>query len=369
MKTQTLLLAAALTLAALHVRAQDNSFSAKIGFENADGQAVRDTVFKAEGNESKAQTKLKELIAAETAEAEAYFLSAETVQWPYTFCTSDPPGETCQPYIDNARKIAQSIEADFGLKIVKFSELRNKVQEAQGRLSNPKPIHSRYYKALSYASATQEQAALARYIAKKMIRKRRWEAEAEKQDRTAAAWEKAAEAWKPFAEAKEAEQERQRRAEAEAEAREREAKAARERQREAAAEAARERMRPIREAVAAAYYAEARAWDAEADFDFVYWDGYNGDKKAKAEQALWNAEKANQDEMRDDISRILGAQTSASFAQDAASNANLHTLRAQENASDWRRTAGSETGGLRELANKVATAWEAAAQAWEAVEK
>ncbi len=117
---------------------------------------------------------------------------------------------------------------------------------------------------------------------------------------------------------------------------------------------------PIRTQVAAAYEAEARAWDAEADFDFVYWDGFNGDKKNKASDARMNAWEAT------------GAgdfRPQANFVREQASRAHLHVLRARENASRWRRVAGSETGGLKELANKAAAAWESAAQAWEAVGK
>ena len=112
------------------------------------------------------------------------------------------------------------------------------------------------------------------------------------------------------------------------------------------------RTRPVREAVATAYAANVAAWNAEADYDFVEYDGFNFDKKIKATGAKFNAATAEAD---------------GSFAQDKATEAHLHVLRAQENASDMRRAAGRHSGGLKELANKAAQAWDASARAWEAV--
>ncbi len=115
--------------------------------------------------------------------------------------------------------------------------------------------------------------------------------------------------------------------------------------------------RELRPKVVAAYEAQSRAWDAEADFDFVYWDGRNADKqdKARVSKNMANAARS-------------GSWSETQIISEA-SEAHIHVLRARENASRWRRVAGSEAGGLKELANKAATAWEAAAQAWEAVEK
>ena len=185
-------------------------------------------------------------------------------------------------------------------------------------------------------------------------------------ERLAAAWYAAAEAWEAAAGAWEAAAaERERRAAAERErqaAAERERQAAAERERQAAErewQAAEREWRqqaaatqPIREAVAAAYTANKLAWNAEADYDFVEYDGFNSDKKSKATGAGINA---------------AWAIDSAGFARAQAAEAHLHVLRAQENASDMRRAAGRHSGGLKELANKAAQAWNASAAAWEAV--
>ncbi len=110
----------------------------------------------------------------------------------------------------------------------------------------------------------------------------------------------------------------------------------------------REQARPV----VAAYEAQARAWNAEADYDFVEYDGFNEPKQRQAAGARINAARA---------------EGGGSFAREQASRANLHALRARENASDWRSTARRKPGGLKELANKAAQAWESAAQAWEEV--
>ncbi len=125
---------------------------------------------------------------------------------------------------------------------------------------------------------------------------------------------------------------------------------------EAEAEAERERrMTEAKlewEAVVAAYETQAQAWDAEADYYFVAYDGQNSDEKAKAAGERVNASRAWE---------------WASFAQETASEAHLHALRARTNASDMQRASGQNTGGLKDLANKAAEAWETAAQAWEAI--
>ena len=193
--------------------------------------------------------------------------------------------------------------------------------------------------------------------------------------RDARAWERAAQAWEAVATVEadfelqvaahrerqlQAERKRQRQLQAE---RERQRQAAAQRRREAeaaqrkrAAEVAQrqaaQRQKQQARPVVAAYEAQARAWDAEADYDFVEYDGFNEPKQSKAAGARINAARA---------------EGGGSFAREQASRANLHALRARENASDWRSTARYETGGLKELANKAAKAWESAAQAWEAV--
>ena len=147
-----------------------------------------------------------------------------------------------------------------------------------------------------------------------------------------------------------AERERQR----QAAERERQRQATEREQQRQAAERERQRQEAerIRQAVARAYEVQALAWDAEADYDFVEYDGWNSDKKSNASGARINASRARNGD---------------SFAQRQASNAHLHILRARENASDMRRNARFDTGGKKELANKAATAWERAARAWEAV--
>ena len=100
--------------------------------------------------------------------------------------------------------------------------------------------------------------------------------------------------------------------------------------------------RLIQTRVADAYEAQAQAWEAEADYGFVKYDGRNYDKKNNASYA-WG-----------DASRV---RRNISDAQEIVSNAHLHVLRARENASNWRRTAWWENDGLKELANKAAEAW------------
>ena len=263
MKARILFLAAALTLAALPVRAQ---------------------------------TELQELVAAGyKAEAKAWEAIGDTLK------ASRMWGQASS-FLENASNMWEyvSVKRNYA------SYLRDKAYDAE------------YHKSRSWYAFDVERG----YEGRDWAKKRREAREA---------WEEAKTAWKAVAEAWEAHPEWELQA---AETWE-------------AAQRARQERPVVR-----AYRVQARAWDAEADFDFVEYDGFNEDKKSSAAGARINASRA---------------ANSASFAREQASRANLHALRARENASDWRRTAGRETGGLKELANKAAQAWESAAQAWEAV--
>lgn len=312
MKPRILFIAAALTLAALPVRAQ--------------------AVLKVED--------------AQDVEAKAKELALKAVSYYPGGCKKENlyggvgtrgivTREKCKPFVDHRDDLYQRLAYYFDPQV--HARRYSPLQNAEFHVSRMR----------GHASHVRDNASLALELSKTYRRKSnidKWESEAVELEQAAQALEQAAQAWEQAVRAWEGRAALERRREAEAAQRKREAEAA---QRQAA-----QRQKQQARPVVAAYEAQARAWDAEADFDFVEYDGFNEPKQSQAAGARINAARA---------------EGGGSFAREQASRANLHALRARENASDWRSTAGRKTGGLKELANKAAQAWESAAQAWDAV--
>lgn len=105
----------------------------------------------------------------------------------------------------------------------------------------------------------------------------------------------------------------------------------------------------LRKAVALAFEAQAQTYEVEDDFDFA--KGYSRNRTGY-EYARENAYKAQED---------------FSFALRYASEARFHVSRARENKPFTPIHVFYDAGLVRELAYKAEEAFEAEAQAWEAV--